>query len=67
MIFYNVCRVATTDPEARLRFPTLPEKKVVGLEQDPLSFVSTTEEILDRKVEALVQKTENTAVGIPSC
>jgi hypothetical protein len=40
----------TTDPEARVRFPALPEKKVVGLELGPLSLVSTTEEIIDRKV-----------------
>jgi hypothetical protein len=53
-----------TDPEARVRFPALPEKKVVGLERGPLSFVSTTEELLDRKVAAPVYKTENTAVGI---
>jgi hypothetical protein len=36
----------------------------VGLERGPLSLVGTTEEILDRKVAALVWKTENTAVGI---
>jgi hypothetical protein len=30
----------------------LPEKKVVGLERGPLSLVSTTEELLDRKVAA---------------
>jgi hypothetical protein len=53
-----------TDPEARVRFPALPEKKVVGLELGPLNLVSTTEELLDRKVAALVYKTENTAVGI---
>jgi hypothetical protein len=53
-----------TDPEARVRFPALPEKKVVGLERGPLSLVSTTEELLDRKVAAPVQKTENTTVGI---
>jgi hypothetical protein len=45
-----------TDPEARVRFPALPdflgEKTVVGLERGPL--VSTTEELLDRKVAALV-------------
>jgi hypothetical protein len=35
-------------------------KKVVDLEQGPLSLVSTTEELLDRKVAALVYKTENT-------
>jgi hypothetical protein len=39
-------------------------KKVVDLERGPLSLVSTTEEILDRKVAAPVCKTENTAVGI---
>jgi hypothetical protein len=43
-----------TDPEARVRFPALPEKKVVGLEREPLSLVSTTEELLDRKVAAPV-------------
>jgi hypothetical protein len=31
---------------------------------DPLSLVSTTEELLDRKVVAPVKKTENTAIGI---
>jgi hypothetical protein len=36
----------------------------VGLERGPLSLVSTTEELLDRKVVAPVKKTENTAVGI---
>jgi hypothetical protein len=30
------------------------KKKVVGLEQGPLSLVSTTEELLDRKVTAPV-------------
>jgi hypothetical protein len=54
----------TTDPEARVRFPALPEKKVMGLERRPLSLVSTTEELFDRKVVAPVYKTENTAVGI---
>jgi hypothetical protein len=34
--------------------PELPEKKVVGLERGQLSFVSTTEELLDRKVAAPV-------------
>jgi hypothetical protein len=42
------------DPEARVRLPVLPEKKVVGLERGPLSLVSTTEELLDRKVAAPV-------------
>jgi hypothetical protein len=43
-----------TDPEARVQFPALPQKKVVGLERGPLSLVSTTEELLDRKVAAPV-------------
>jgi hypothetical protein len=43
-----------TEPEARVRFSALPEKKVMGLERGPLSLVSTTEEILDRKVAAPV-------------
>jgi hypothetical protein len=30
-----------TDPEARVRFPALPEKKVVGLERGAFSLVST--------------------------
>jgi hypothetical protein len=30
--------------------PALPENKVVGLELGPLSLVSTTKELLDRKV-----------------
>jgi hypothetical protein len=53
-----------TDPEAWVRFPVLPEKKVVGLERSPLSLVSTTEKLLHRKVTAPDYKTENTAVGI---
>jgi hypothetical protein len=52
-----------TDPEDRVRFPVLPDflgkkgekkKKVVGLERGSLSLVSTTEELLDRKVAAPV-------------
>jgi hypothetical protein len=38
-----------TDPEAQVRFPAIPEKKVVGL-----SLMSTTEELLDRKIVAPV-------------
>jgi hypothetical protein len=34
--------------------PGTTKKKVVGLEQGPLSLVSTTEELLDRKVAARV-------------
>jgi hypothetical protein len=40
------------------------KRKVVGLERGPLSLLSTTEELLDRKVVTPVYKTENTAVGI---
>jgi hypothetical protein len=36
----------------------------MGLERGPLSHVSTTEELLERKVAAPVYKTENTAVWI---
>jgi hypothetical protein len=44
-----------TNPEARVRFPALSEKKkVVGLERGPFSLVSTTEELLDRKIAAPV-------------
>jgi hypothetical protein len=45
--------ILATDPEARVLFSALP-KKVVGLELGPLSLVSTTEELLDRKVAAPV-------------
>jgi hypothetical protein len=45
---------SATVPEARVRFPALPEKNVVGLERGPLSLVSTTEELLDRKIAAPV-------------
>jgi hypothetical protein len=48
---YECEEFLATDPESRVRFPALPEKKVVGLE---LSLVSTTEELLDRKVAAPV-------------
>jgi hypothetical protein len=46
--------VLATDPEARVQFPALPEKKVMGLERGPLSLLSTTEKLLDRKVAAPV-------------
>jgi hypothetical protein len=36
----------------------------MSLERGPLSLVSTTEELLDRKVVAPVQQTEYTTVGI---
>jgi hypothetical protein len=44
--------------------PGTTRKKVVGLEQGPLNLVSTTEELLDRKVAAPVYKSWNTAVRI---
>jgi hypothetical protein len=44
--------------------PGTTKKKVMGLKRGPLSLVSTTEELLDRKVAAPVWKIENTAVGI---
>jgi hypothetical protein len=40
------------------------KKKVVGMERGPLSLVCTMVELLDRKVAAPVNKTENTAVGM---
>jgi hypothetical protein len=48
-IVYVTAEFFATDPEARVRFPALPEKKM-GLERCPLSLVSTTEELLERKV-----------------
>jgi hypothetical protein len=51
----RVVKVLATDPEARVRFPAVPKKKKgMGLERGPLSLVSTTEELLDRKVAASV-------------
>jgi hypothetical protein len=54
--YYSICMhyIFYSDPEAWVRFPALPEKKVVGLERGPLSLASTTEELLDRKVAAPV-------------
>jgi hypothetical protein len=49
-----VVEFLATDPEALVRFPALPEKKVAGQERGPLSLVSTSEELLDRKVAAPV-------------
>jgi hypothetical protein len=53
-----VVRVLGYRSEARVRFPALQnflkKKTVVGLERGPLSLVSTTEELLDRKVAAPV-------------
>jgi hypothetical protein len=44
--------------------PGTTRKKIMGLERGPLSFVSTAEELLDRKVAAPIYKTENTAIEI---
>jgi hypothetical protein len=46
--------ILATDPEARVRFPALSEKKRSGSGRGPLSLASTTEELLDRKVAAPV-------------
>jgi hypothetical protein len=43
-----------THPGAPGSIPGHYKKKVVGLERGPLSLVSTTEELLDRKVAAPV-------------
>jgi hypothetical protein len=48
-----VVRVLGYRSEVRIRFPALSEKKM-GLEGGPISLVSTTEELLDRKVAAPV-------------
>jgi hypothetical protein len=40
------------------RFSGKKKRKVVGLERGPLILMSTTEELLDRKVAASVSKTE---------
>jgi hypothetical protein len=47
-VFYYRCRGPGFDSQV------LPKKKVVGLEQGALGLVSTTEELLDRKVAAPV-------------
>jgi hypothetical protein len=59
-----VVRVLDYRSGCRVRFPALLEKKLVGQERGPLSLLSTTEELLDRKVAAPVYKTKNTAVRI---
>jgi hypothetical protein len=43
-----------TDPEAGFDSRHYQKENVVGLERGPLSLVSTTEELLDRKVAAPV-------------
>jgi hypothetical protein len=44
-----VVRILATDPEVRVRFSLYQIFWVVGLEQGPLSLVSTIEELLGRK------------------
>jgi hypothetical protein len=55
---YGLCQWSeflATDPEARVRFPALPTKKNEWVwKGGPLSLVSTTEELFDRKVAAPV-------------
>jgi hypothetical protein len=49
-----VVRVLGYRSEGPGSIPGTTRKKAVGLEQGPLSLVSTTEELLDRKVAAPV-------------
>jgi hypothetical protein len=51
-----VARVLSYSPRGPGSILGTTRKKVVGLERDPLSLVSTTEELLDRKVAAPVRK-----------
>jgi hypothetical protein len=68
LTFYHLCglmvRVLGYRSGGTCSIPGTTRKIVVGLERGTLSLVSTTEEILDRKVAAPVYKTENMAVGI---
>jgi hypothetical protein len=47
-------RLSSLNSDFQTVCPALPEKKVVGMERGPLSLVSTTEELFDRKVAAPV-------------
>jgi hypothetical protein len=49
-----VVRVLGYRYRGSVSIPSTTKKKVVGLERGPLSLVSTTEELLDRKVAAPV-------------
>jgi hypothetical protein len=53
-IYYVWSEFLTTDAGVPGSIPGHNKKKVVGLERGPLSLVSTTEELLDRKVGAPV-------------
>jgi hypothetical protein len=50
----RLCGLVVRVLDYRSRGPGYYKKKVVGLELGPLSLVSTTEELLDRKVAAPV-------------
>jgi hypothetical protein len=50
----RITKLLTTDTGVPGSIPRHYKKKVVGLEWGPLSLVSTTEELLDRKVAAPV-------------
>jgi hypothetical protein len=50
----NILLQMTTDPGVPGSIPGHYKKKVVGLERGPLSLVSTTEELLDKKIAAPV-------------
>jgi hypothetical protein len=52
--YYAVSEFLTTDPGVPGSIPGHYKKKVVGLERGPHSLVSTSEELLDRKVAAPV-------------
>jgi hypothetical protein len=58
LIHDRLCGLVVIIPRYRSRgpssIPSTTKKKVVGLERGPLSLVSTTEELLDRKVAAPV-------------
>jgi hypothetical protein len=54
LVYWGTSDFLARDPEARVRFPALPGKKIVGLERSPLNLVSTNKELLDRKVAAPV-------------
>jgi hypothetical protein len=59
LLLQNLCSLVIRVPEYRSRGPVSISSanrflEVVGLERGPLSLVSTTEELLDRKVAAPV-------------
>jgi hypothetical protein len=61
----GLVRVLATDPEARIRFPALPDFwEVVGLERGPLSLVNTIEELLERKNSASGLEIRKYGLGI---